>query len=197
MSVFVRRNPADADLDAVGVERRDLAVIAIRGTLDVHDARRDLRSIVMGGYPGAFVLTAAEIVRMYQCQGCQVMVTGHSLGGYLAEVLATTLGLGGAAFCAPGPGAHNGPSDGRNFAVVNHEADTIGNHNHHFHVTTPVYIMDGGALLFPWTAHRMDKMVQYMQKRQDWTNLNFRERCLAEPPSQIPQICAGLRSKRD
>ncbi|CAJ1339700.1 unnamed protein product [Effrenium voratum] len=157
MSVFVRRNPADADLDAVGVERRDLAVIAIRGTLDVHDARRDLRSIVMGGYPG----------------------------------------LGGAAFCAPGPGAHNGPSDGRNFAVVNHEADTIGNHNHHFHVTTPVYIMDGGALLFPWTAHRMDKMVQYMQKRQDWTNLNFRERCLAEPPSQIPQICAGLRSKRD
>ena len=32
--------------------------------------------------------------RMYQCQGCQVMVTGHSLGGYLAEVLATTLGRG-------------------------------------------------------------------------------------------------------
>ncbi|CAJ1376722.1 unnamed protein product [Effrenium voratum] len=68
MSVFVRRNPADADLDAVGVERRDLAVIAIRGTLDVHDARRDLRSIVMGGYPGAFVLTAAEIVRSRRCR---------------------------------------------------------------------------------------------------------------------------------
>lgn len=30
--------------------------------------------------------------RMYQQQGCEVMVTGHSLGGYLAEVVATSLG---------------------------------------------------------------------------------------------------------
>lgn len=29
---------------------------------------------------------------MYQQQGCEVMVTGHSLGGYLAEVVATSLG---------------------------------------------------------------------------------------------------------
>lgn len=43
------------------------------------------------------------------------------------------------------------------------------------HVLEPseVYIMDGGALLFPWTAHRMDKMVQYMQKRQDGSSFDL------------------------
>ena len=43
------------------------------------------------GKRGALVMLSS-VRRMYQQQGCKVMVTGHSLGGYLAEVVATTLG---------------------------------------------------------------------------------------------------------
>lgn len=174
----------------------DLAVLAIRGTKDIHDTRRDVKSVVMGHYPGAFVMTAAEIVRMYQQQGCKVMVTGHSLGGYLAEVVATTLGLCGAAFCAPGPGEHNGLQLDSDFVVINHEADSIGNHNHDLHANPPVYILDDGVLMLPWTAHRMDKMLQYMLKREDWSNLNAVERCIGED-LRIPfHVFPGHRSKR-
>ncbi|CAE7565769.1 unnamed protein product, partial [Symbiodinium pilosum] len=103
---------------------------------------------------------------MYHEQGCDVMVTGHSLGGYLAEVVATSLGLAGAGFCAPGPGFHNGEGDGRGFVTINHEADVIGNHNHDFHVQPPVYIVDGGLLVLPWTAHSMAEMAQHVLKRE-------------------------------
>ena len=29
-----------------------------------------------------------------------------------------------------------------------------------------VYLLDDGVLLLPWTAHRMDRMLQSMKKRQ-------------------------------
>lgn len=44
--------------------QRDLAVIAIRGTADVHDRLRDWRSVVMYSYPKAFVEAAAELTRI-------------------------------------------------------------------------------------------------------------------------------------
>lgn len=177
--------------------QRDLAVIAIRGTADVHDRLRDWRSVVMYSYPKAFVEAAAELTRMFHEQGCDVMITGHSLGGYLAEVVATSLGLPGAGFCAPGPGFHNGPGAGLGFVTVNHEADTIGNHNHDFHVRPPVYILDGGLLMLPWTAHSMAEMVKYMSKREDWTNLNAVAKCSAELPRVPLRVFAGPRSRRD
>jgi hypothetical protein len=43
-----------------------------------------------------------------------------------------------------------------------------------------VYILDDGVLMLPWTAHRMDKMLQYMLKRED-TRL-MRRRDAGEPP---------------
>eukprot|EP00435_Cladocopium_sp_Y103_P069706 s151_g33.t2 len=191
ITVFLKSGDRNAPND-----QSDLAVLAIRGTKDIHDTRRDVKSVVMGHYPGAFVITAAEIVRMYQQQGCKVMVTGHSLGGYLAEVVATTLGLCGAAFCAPGPGEHNGLQLDSDFVVINHEADSIGNHNHDLHVNPPVYILDDGVLMLPWTAHRMDKMLQYMLKREDWTNVNAVQRCIGED-LRIPfHVFPGHRSKR-
>eukprot|EP00913_Durusdinium_trenchii_P006605 g6204.t1 len=178
MSIFLRRG---------GSGSADLAVMVIRGTADRHDTKRDWHSVVLGVYPGAFVLTAAEVVRMYQEQGCEVMVTGHSLGGYFAEVLSTTLGLPGCAFAAPGPGSHLGPLEVPGFLVVNHEADCIGNHNCDLHMQPPVYLLDDGVLLLPWTAHRMDRMLQSMKKRQDWTNLTARQLCAAEPEPSIPR----------
>lgn len=187
MSIFLRRG---------GSGSADLAVMVIRGTADRHDTKRDWHSVVLGVYPGAFVLTAAEVVRMYQEQGCEVMVTGHSLGGYFAEVLSTTLGLPGCAFAAPGPGSHLGPLEVPGFLVVNHEADCIGNHNCDLHMQPPVYLLDDGVLLLPWTAHRMDRMLQSMKKRQDWTNLTARQLCAAEPEPSIPRVFPGLRSRR-
>eukprot|EP00434_Breviolum_minutum_P009024 symbB.v1.2.007947.t1/scaffold493.1/size196183/9 len=187
LTVFLRRRHGDGP---------DLAVLAIRGTQDVHDTRRDWNSVVLGHYPGAFVLTAAEIVRMYQQQGCEVMVTGHSLGGYLAEVVATSLGLCGAAFGAPGPGDHKGEYLETDFVVINHEADSIGNHNHDLHAKPPVYILDDGVLMLPWTAHRMDKMLQNMKKRQDWTNVNVLQKCVGEDQGRVPFVFPGHRSKR-
>merc|ERR1712072_606275 len=178
MSVYMRRRCEDKCLTA----ERDLAVLVFRGTRDRHDGNLDLESIVGNKYPAPIVLTAAEIVKMYQDQGCDVMVTGHSSGGYFAEITATTLGLNGAAFCAPGPGFHNGPKAGtlRGFHTINHDADSIGNHNHMDHHSKLVYVEDGGSLMLPWNAHSMAQMVTCMKRRDDWTNLNIIEKCQGE-----------------
>jgi len=108
-----------------------LAVLAIRGTNlhDISDLKRDLISIIRFGHPTAIVTRAAELVQRYQQDGYGVMVTGHSSGGYMAEIIATTLGLNGIGFCAPGPGEHNGEQRPRGFHAINHESDLIGNHN--------------------------------------------------------------------
>ena len=47
--------------------------------------------------------------RMYQQQGCEVIVTGHSLGGYLAEVVATSLGV------SPGDGGDGGENSSTSY----------------------------------------------------------------------------------
>jgi len=188
MSVFLRR----------GGSGRDLAVLVFRGTQDENDAKRDYYSIIGNAYPGPIVEIAAEIVKMYQGQGCDVMVTGHSLGGYLAEIAATTIGLNGAGFLAPGPGPHDGPKAGslQGFHTVNHDADNIGNHNHSLHQKPPVYVTDGGPLMLPWNAHSILKMVEYMKKREDWTNLNVLDKCVTEK-ARIPfHVFEGHRTHR-
>lgn len=144
------------------------------------------------------MLIAAGIVQMYQRQGCDVMVTGHSLGGYLAEIVATTLGLNGAAFCAQGPRFHNGPKAGvlPGFHTINHDADSVGNHNHESHQSNLVYIEDGGPLMLPLNAHSIRTMLTCMQKRRDWTNLNIIEKCAGESSAMPYHVFSGLRSNR-
>jgi len=137
---------------------------------------------------------------MYQGQGCDVLITGHSLGGYLAEVIATTLGLNGAGFCAPGPGHHNGQLAGTlsGFVTVNHDADDyVGNHNHGLHQAPPIYVMDGGKLRLPRTAHSISHMIEYMKKREDWSNLNALSKCREEKgQARIPQVFEGVKTIR-
>merc|ERR1719379_1994887 len=108
-------------------EEQALAVIAIRGTFCLSSACRDLKSLCGSAYPGNMIITIAKMVKDLQAAGNHVMVTGHSLGGYLAEIAATTFKLGGAGFCAPGPGEHNDAEDWKWFCTINHEGDTIGN----------------------------------------------------------------------
>ena len=56
---------ADLEVEAaISVFLKDsMAVLAIRGTTDLHEVARDVKSVVVGHYPGAFVLVAAEVVR--------------------------------------------------------------------------------------------------------------------------------------
>jgi len=176
---------------------RDLAVLVIRGSKDNYDWCRNYQSIIGYGYPSAIVSAAAEIVAMYQGQGCDIVVTGHSLGGYLAEVIATTLGLCGVAFCAPGPGSHNGPMAGSlpGFHTINHESDHVGNHRHELHQAAPIYVKDGGVLALV-TSHSMARMVGFMQKREDWTTLNVVQKCSAESFPLQRHVFEGHRSYR-
>lgn len=191
MVVYIRRNGGK------NARGRDLAVLVFRGTEDWDDFSRDMSSIVAYEYPSLIVTTAAEIVKMYQDQGCIVMVCGHSMGGYLAEVVATTLGLNGACFCAPGPGRHNGPrAPVAGFVVINHDSDNIGNHNRQLHQSAPVYVQDGGVLQNPFRAHSITRMVGYMQTREDWTNLNLASKCANERATSYLHVFDGLRTWR-
>merc|ERR1719197_1468393 len=104
----------------------------------------------------------AELINKLQQAGNHVMVTGHSLGGYLAEVVATTFKLGGAGFNAPGPGEHNGATEWPWFCTINHEGDNIGNVMPRSHQSVPVCIEDGGVITLPVGCHWMEYMVEYM-----------------------------------
>merc|ERR1719401_130141 len=140
-----------------------LAVIVIRGTtINDSSVMRDVKSVIGNSYPGDFMLEVLDLVKKLQEEGQHVMVTGHSLGGYLAEIVATTFKLGGAGFNAPGPGEHNNMSDWPWFCTINHEGDNIGNVMSRSHQSTPVFIEDGGVLC--QLCHLIGSMVEYMNK---------------------------------
>merc|ERR1712046_344075 len=96
------------------------------GTSGGCDLTLDLGGVIGGGAPVPSYVGACALAHKYQSQGCIVMVTGHSLGGYVAEVVATNLGLSGIGFAAPGSGWHGGrPTKG--FHNINFEHDKFGN----------------------------------------------------------------------
>jgi len=184
---------------AVYISRQTkLAVLAIRGTNlhDISDLKRDLISIIGFGHPTAIVTRAAELVQRYQQDGYGVMVTGHSSGGYMAEIIATTLGLNGIGFCAPGPGEHNGEQRPRGFHAINHESDLIGNHNAGLHAASPIYVTDDGLLQRSSNAHSMENMLCYMRKRDEWTNMNVIGECKMEMSKLSFHVFPGFRTFR-
>ena len=80
-------------------------VLAIKGTSGRgSDALNDIM-MVLGGQASRVVVqptlsAARELIKKYGCN----MVTGHSLGGYIAEIIATNDRLPGISFCGPGNG---------------------------------------------------------------------------------------------
>ena len=92
---------------AVFVKEEDhLAVVAHKGTSCATDWNLDVSSVVMGAVPRRPLTASARLVKEYQRRGYRVMVTGHSLGGYMSEVVASHLQICGAGFCVPGSGWH-------------------------------------------------------------------------------------------
>ena len=78
-------------------------VLAIKGTsLRGTDIGQDI-SMVLGG-TGSYTLVqpTLDLGRRLISQYNVNLITGHSLGGYIAEILATTVRIAGASFCGPG-----------------------------------------------------------------------------------------------
>ena len=125
------------------------------------------------------LVLAAMYVQKYQQKGKEVMVTGHSLGGYMAEVLASNCGISGIGFCAPGSGWHKGTKggEGKGFQNINFEHDRAGNVMpgvfEHTQWSVYVQVCDGGY------HHSMELMLEMMTKPSmaGCTNLNVLDSC--------------------
>jgi len=154
-----------------------MAVIALKGTTPAaaSDLHLDLASIVGGVPPCGPLEEAAVEVKKYQGQKKRVMVTGHSLGGYMAEVVATNLQIGGVGFCAPGSGWHGGKKHS-GFQNINFKHDPMGNilAGIYEHPQWSVYVEDTRKPI-----HSMAYMVKCMENpgRTGWTNQNVVSRC--------------------
>lgn len=161
-------------------ERSRLAVLALKGTSpgSATDIHHDLQSIIAGVPPAPPLVELARVVKDFQEDGWKVMVTGHSLGGYMAEVVATTCGISGVGFCAPGSGWHKGNKggEGSGFQNVNFEHDAAGNvmPGMFEHVQWSVYVQDLSGY-----HHGMGLMLKCManRRRNGWTNQNVVSRC--------------------
>lgn len=173
-------------------EEDKIMVLAFKGTtvngitdLNATDLSMDAFSVVLGYDPDEPFLEACEVLGEYQREGYRVMVTGHSLGGYMAEVVATNVGISGVGFAAPGSGHHGGDyKDGESgFQNINFEHDKLGNimPGVYAHKQWSVYVQDYSkpTLMYDMSdhTHGMDYMVESMSKRTRWTNRNAVDKC--------------------
>ena len=167
-------------------------VLAIKGTSTTNatDILNDISLVLSGtifnllagaavGLTAAFLpaITIQKALYLKKTYGVN-LITGHSLGGYMAEILATQYNIRGIGFNAPGT---NGPTTKLGGAVVegfhnvNAESDKIGNFNIVFvhHVQWSIYVPSSGSLL---EKHSMANMVDYFAKYPDITNANIQAR---------------------
>lgn len=163
-------------------DKTGVMVLAFKGTTPTSatDLTADAMSVLLGADPDDPFFAGCNVLKEYQDEGYKVMVTGHSLGGYMAEVVATNVGISGVGFAAPGSGRHGGDFiDGRSgFQNINFEYDYMGNifPGVYEHKQWSVYVQDHGSY-----THGMDYMVKSMEKRPDWTNKNAVRKCSSWP----------------
>jgi len=161
-------------------EKGNQSVLVFKGTsfrTSLTDLAMDLMNCVEGSPPVGPILRSAKLIKSLQDNNRTVLVTGHSLGAYVAEVIATTFGLAGVGFCAPGPGWHNGfkGGAGSGFRNINFLHDPAGNvlAGTFLHAQWSVYVQDWHG-----PQHMPDKMLKSMQVRgSGWTNQNVACKC--------------------
>jgi len=167
-------------------KRSNLIIIAVKGTAGARDLLvEDLQAIVGGQYPRKMIDDLTKVVQEQQVAGCTVMITGHSLGGYAAEIISTTLNIAGAGFQAPGPNSstvgskHDGSHKHPGFRCINAYHDPIGNlmPGIFAHLQWTVYA-DSSDLcsLVPLRSHRITNMVSFLEDcTSEITNYNVYE----------------------
>jgi hypothetical protein len=123
------------------------AILAIKGTSEDTDLEEGfIANVVLGFFPAqAFGVLSSALTKLEDA-GYDVLVTGHSLGGYYAEILSTHRNVPGIAFAAAGPeGAavnHNGQNPNPDFHIVNAFEDWRGNFlwPKQFHYKPPIWM---------------------------------------------------------
>ena len=124
--VFVDKTSTDPTYDD--------AVISFRGSVTAHDWLVSDVQLATGFAPPEFSAALAYVQQLettYSSQRYSYFVTGHSLGGAEAEVVAATTGLGGVVFAAPGVGNELGKGDthdGANLTDYVIADDPVGNY---------------------------------------------------------------------
>lgn len=95
-------NPGSGGFSYITLRRGNEIVVAFKGTNSFADLGADI-SIVAGSW-NDYYEQAAKIVSEIRSEfgGAYVTVTGHSLGGAIAQVISKMYRLGGASFEAPG-----------------------------------------------------------------------------------------------
>ena len=109
-----------------------------------------------------------KVVKEHQ-RSSRVMITGHSLGGYAAEIISTTLNIAGAGFQAPGPNTivgtkHNGPHKHAGFRCINAFHDPIGNllPGTFTHLQWTVYARST-VMSLPPASHKITNMIHFLE----------------------------------
>lgn len=155
-----------------------VAVLVFKGSDTLTDFAIDAESIIWGISPSDIMKSAGQALRQLQAEGCRVLVTGHSLGGYLAEIVATTFNIAGVAFCAPGSGRQGGPHCPNGFEIINFAHDALGNYFRHSHPKRPAWV--GTGWFTP--SHSITKMRDFIQDKCDgYTNLTLRDHITRDP----------------
>ena len=157
-------------------------ILAIKGTStnNIGDLENDLKMVLGGSASSAIVQGTLKRARELIVKYGVNMITGHSLGGYMTEIIATNGGLPGIAFCAPGtngPKVKLGGSVVRGFHNVNFEHDPAGNVmcGVYQHVQWSIYVECGSP------THSITYMVNYFSSRKGITNVDIESRCKSYP----------------
>jgi len=150
-------------------------VLSIKGTSNFNDVKEDLALMFGPGSAARAEAVKSKARELKQKFGVN-LITGHSLGAYHTEIVATNEGIPGIAFCAPGTneplGLHSfGGKKTLGFRNVNFNHDLLGNpaSGLYSHVQWSIYVYNPSYT----PTHSILGMIAYFSNKQEITNWNI------------------------